>query len=186
MPAPYRDKNILEMSDREREARRLNSNQPRNEYKKPEDRLLKAHRYLKSNYPLAYEAAQIYTPVGMASGALDAIDSASEKNLEGVVQGVLSMVPVLGRTRVGTKIASSAKEAAGVSASATKKETAKKLFKKAGAGENIAEAGEAGYEEGTLRREQLSEGYKRGGSVKAKSFRGDGIAQRGKTKGRMI
>lgn len=32
----------------------------------------------------------------------------------------------------------------------------------------------------------LGEGLKKGGKVKAKSHRGDGIAQRGKTKGRMI
>lgn len=159
---------------------------PRDEYKKPEDRLLRAHRYLKKNYPLAYEAAQIYTPVGVVAGALDAVDAASEKNPEGVVKGVLSMVPVLSRDRVGNKIASSIKEAAGVPSFASKKEVAKKLFKKAGAGENVAEAGEAGYEEGKLRKEQLSEEYKRGGAVKAKSHRGDGIVQRGKTKGRFV
>ena len=156
------------------------------EYKPPEDRLLRAHRYLKKNYPLAYEAAQIYTPVGVAAGALDAIDAASEKNPEGVAQGILSMVPVLGRARVGNRIASSIKEAAGAPSFASKKEVAKKLFKKAGAGENVAEAGEAGYEEGKLRKEQLSDEYKRGGAVKAKSHRGDGIAQRGKTKGRFV
>jgi hypothetical protein len=32
----------------------------------------------------------------------------------------------------------------------------------------------------------LGEGFKKGGTVKAKSFRGDGIAQRGKTKGRFV
>jgi len=149
-----------------------------------EDRLLQWHKKLKANYPLAYEAAQIVTPIGMAAGALDAIGAAKDKNPEGVAQGVLSMVPVLGRSAIGKRIALSLRDAAEAAAITYIKEVAKRLFKKAGAGENVAEAGGAGYEEGKLRKEQLSEEYKRGGKVK--SHRGDGIAQRGKTKGRFV
>ena len=123
--------------------------------------VMRGHKYLKKNYPLGYEAAQLITPIGIGAAALEGIDAASEGNPEEFAKAVLSAVPVSKAYRVGKKLADKVSEVTGTG---SKMQKAKAVLKKAGAGENVAEAGEAGYDEGELLKAQR--GFKKGGSVK--------------------
>jgi hypothetical protein len=137
--------------------------------------LMRLHKKLKADYPLPYEAAQMYPPIGFASAAMEAEDAIRNGNKEELLKAALSAVPVLGRAKIGNRIARSAEDVVGSGSLSNKVKT---VVKKAGAGENTAEAGEAGYEQGQKM------GFRKGGKVSASS-RADGIAQRGKTRGKM-
>lgn len=126
-----------------------------------ENIVMRGHKYLKKNYPLGYEAAQLVTPIGIGAAALEGVDAIKRGEPNELAKAVLSAVPVAKAYKVGKKLADKVSEVTGAG---SKMQKAKAVLKKAGAGENVAEAGEAGYDEGKLRKEQS--GFKKGGSVK--------------------
>ena len=139
-----------------------------------------ANKWAKEKYPLTSEAAQLYPPVGITSAALEGIDAAQQGNPEEFGKAVLSAAPVSRTYKIGNKVAKGISDVLDTLPPGAAKK-ALELWKKLGAGENAAESFEAGQKHG--------EQYKRGGKVSKSSsskFRGDGIAQRGKTKGRFV
>lgn len=126
-----------------------------------ENIIMRGHKYLKKNHPLAYEAAQMITPIGVGAAALEGIDAAKEGDASEFAKAALSAVPVSKAYRIGSKIAKTAQEALGGGSLARKVVNG---ARKAGAGENVAEAGEAGYAQGRL--EMGEDGYKKGGKVR--------------------
>jgi len=109
------------------------------------------HAYLQREYPLAYEAAQILPGIGQVGAALDLDKAIRAGDKEGMAMALFSAVPILGRARMGKAIARSVGEV--VDNAPTAIGRAKAIVKKVGAGENVAEAGEAGYAQGQLMRE---------------------------------
>jgi len=126
-----------------------------------ENIVMRTHKYLKNNHPLAYEAAQIFPPVGMTAAALEGADAIKAGDYNELAKAALSAIPVTRAYRVGDRVARAARDVVG---SGTALQKAKKVVGKAGAGENVAEAGEAGYKQGELAKGEQD--YKRGGSVR--------------------
>lgn len=123
--------------------------------------IMRGHKYLKKNHPLAYEAAQLVPPVGMTAAALEGADAIKAGDYNELAKAALSAVPVTRAYRVGNRMATAARDVVG---SGTTLDKAKKVVGKAGAGENVAEAGEAGYQQGKLAKGEKD--YKRGGSAR--------------------
>lgn len=126
-----------------------------------ENPIMRGHKYLKKNHPLAYEAAQLFTPIGVGAAALEGVDAIKAGDTEELVKAALSAVPVSKVSRIGNRLARTFREA--VDGSSTSQRIANGV-RKAGAGENVAEAGEAGYDQGLLSKQ--NNGFKKGGKVK--------------------
>jgi hypothetical protein len=186
MPAPYRDKNILEMSDREREARRLaeleRPGRDAVEGVYPEEVLIPAARGLRGlmtprqptrlealyNQPMPKEAldAQKQFPPEMFELARKYMQKElrnKEKAHEAFTKYIREKnAPVFREQMRQRKLEAPRKDAERALTDVITKAEYYNIFG------------------------QPEQEYKRGGVVKAKTHRGDGIAQRGKTKGRYV
>ena len=199
MPAPYRDKNILEMSDREREARRIEAlMQPGRDAVEgvyPEELIIPGAKGLRG----AGEAAK-----GAVKKAVRAVDMAMRPKVENTlvpdmfsknvgkgtyaVRNVFSPAELEDIKKTGYMLPSPKELEAGKN---------RKWFTQTDVpGKNTLRVRSENVPPNrAVRRKDVEiynketgeyEPFKKGGTVKAKSHRGDGIAQRGKTKGRMI
>jgi hypothetical protein len=131
--------------------------------------LMRGHKYLKKNYPLGYEAAQLVTPIGIAAAAMEGADALKHGDAEELGKAALSAFPVSKAYRVGNKVAKALKEVTGAGSTAQK---GLNVARKAAAGENVAEAGEAGFAEGRRARENFAKGGAVRGWGKARNARG--------------
>lgn len=185
MAAPYKDKPLLEMSDREVEARRLaelqRSGRDAIEGAYPEQFLVPAARGLKAALtprpPTRLEA--LYNQP-MPKEALAAQKQFPPEFFEQARK--YAQKEVRDKARMQERIDSYIREK---NAPRIKEQAIKRRLEKPRKDTENALADVA------VKTEYANifgpqEEYKRGGAVKAKAFRGDGIVQRGKTKGRMI
>jgi len=186
MPAPYRDKNILEMSDREREARRIDAlmrpGRDAVEGVYPEELIVPAARGLRAaltprqptraevlyNQPMPKETLEVQKqfPAETFERARKYLQAEQKKK-----EYIQSALDKYVREQNAPKIREQLRQQR---AEAPAKDTQRALTDVVSRTEYSNIFGQPEQE------------YKRGGKVKAKPHRGDGIAQRGKTKGRMI
>lgn len=198
MPSPYRDKNILEMSDREREARRVEAlmrpGRDAVEGVYPEELIIPGAKGLRG----AGEAAK-----GFVKKAVRAVDMAMRPKVENTL--VPSLVGGAGRGTYGVRNVFSDAELENIKKTGYMMPSPKEIE----SGKNrkwfthtdnpnkntLRIKSENIPPNRAVRRKDVEiynketgeyEQFKKGGAVKAKSNRGDGVAQRGKTKGRMI
>jgi hypothetical protein len=186
MPAPYRDKHFLEMSDRERKARRLAEMQRPGrdaiEGVYPEEFIVPAFRGLRSaltprqptrleslyNQPMPKEAldAQKQFPPEMFERAGKYMQKElrnKEKAQEAFTKYIREKnAPAMRERAQQRRIEAPRKDAERALVDTATKAEYNSIFG------------------------QPEQEYKRGGAVKSKAFRGDGLAQRGKTKGRFV
>lgn len=189
MPAPYRDKNILEMSDREREARRI-------------DALMRSGRdAVEGVYPEEFLVPAARAASKAVQTALQRTPKVAPKvEMPGEVTPNQPMLPYYMRDNnlaknynpkdfTPAKMEQIRKDLA-QEAKLTPQERRLKRMREYDQKMDIRDAKQALADKSILstglNASQEEQEYKRGGKVKAKSHRGDGIAQRGKTKGRMI
>ncbi len=167
MAAPYRNKNILEMSNREREARRLA------DLERP------GRDAIKGVYPEEYLIPAGAAALSKLKKVLTSNKKAPEVSMppEKILHNPWKHVDNSGYDPV--KELRRQEEAVGLS-------QAKKATQKAIDRSNINMGTDAVAKQIERSQQQDEQEYKRGGTVKSKSFRGDGIAQRGKTKGRFV
>lgn len=189
MPAPYRDKNILEMSDREREARRI-------------DALMRPGRdAVEGVYPEEFLVPAARAASKALQTALQQTPKVAPKvAMPGEVKPNIPMRPYYMRSnnfaeKYNPKEYTPAKmkkirEDLAQEAKLSPQEQRLKRMREYDQKMDIRDAKESlvnsAVRAAGLNASQDEQEYKRGGSVKVKSHRGDGIAQRGKTKGRMI
>ena len=186
MAAPYRDKSLLEMSDREREARRqADLRRPGRDAIEgvyPEEFIVLAAKGLKAaltprqptrlealyNQPMPKEALDVQKqfPPEMFERAGKYLQAEQKKKAY-----FQSMFDKYVREKNAPKMREQMRQRR---AEAPAKDAQRALT-------DVVTKTEYNNIFG-----QPEQKYKRGGAVKAKSHRGDGIAQRGKTKGRMI
>ncbi len=189
MPAPYRDKNILEMSDREREARRVEAlmrpGRDAVEGVYPEEFLVPAARAASKAVQTALQRTPKVAPKVAMPGEVKPNVPArpywmSRNNLS-ENYNPKNYTPAK-MEKIREDLARKAKLSEQEKRLERMREYDQEMdvfdAKKALLDRSMLSAG--------VNASQNEQEYKRGGSVKVKSHRGDGIAQRGKTKGRMI
>jgi hypothetical protein len=189
MPAPYRDKNILEMSDREREARRIEAlMQPGRDAVEgvyPEEFLVPAARAASKAAQIALQRTPKVAPKVEMPGEVKPNVPARPYYM----RGNLTNENYNPKDFTPAKMEQIKKDLA-QEAKLSPQELRLKRMREYDQKMDVRDAKKA-----LLDRSMLSAGvnvsqdeqaYKRGGAVKAKSRRGDGIAQRGKTKGRFV
>ena len=169
MPAPYRDKNILEMSDREREARRI-------------DALMRPGRdAVEGVYPEEF----IVPGAASLMKRIKGIGTARQANTQKAIKDI--PIPPEKRANpwanVSTENNNTPLKILRDEESLQDKQQALRALDKAINKSNVRSVAENA---GKFIPSDSKEEYKRGGAVKTKSHRGDGIAQRGKTKGRFV
>jgi len=189
MPAPYRDKNILEMSDREREARRIEAlmrpGRDAVEGVYPEEFLVPAARAASKAVQTAFQRTPKVAPKVEMPGEVEP----NRPALPYYMRGNSLAEKYDPRKYTPAKMEEIRKDNAR-RAKLSDQEKRLERMREYDQKMDVFDAKKA-----LLDRSMLSAGvnasqneqeYARGGAVKAKSHRGDGIAQRGKTKGRMI
>lgn len=186
MPSPYRDKNILEMSDREREARRIDAlmrpGRDAVEGVYPEEFIIPAAKGLKAaltprqpsraealyNQPMPKEVLDVQKQFPPETFERAGKYLQAEQKKKEYIQSALDKyvreknAPKIREQMRQRRVEAPAKDAQRALTDVVSKTEYNNIFG------------------------QPEQEYKRGGAVKTKSHRGDGIAQRGKTKGRMI
>jgi hypothetical protein len=189
MPAPYAEKHFLEMSDREREARRLadleRSGRDAVEGVYPEEVLVPAARGAIKAAQAAFQRAPKPIPKLEMPGELEP----HKKMRPYYLRGNSGIYNTSTKQRSPAELEQIKSEAARRAKLSPQEQMLEKMreydqkmavvdAKKALLDRSMMSAG--------VNASQNEQEYARGGAVKAKSHRGDGIAQRGKTKGRMI
>jgi hypothetical protein len=164
MPAPYRDKHFLEMSDREREARRLaemqRSGRDAVEGVYPEQFLIPAGAAALSKVKKVLTPNKTAPKVSMPPEKLHDPWKHVDNSRFDPIKDL--------REREVRAAAFRAKRAVEDAVNRSNKLSGATLVAR------------------EIDRQQDEQEYKRGGAVKSKAFRGDGVAQRGKTKGRFV
>jgi len=200
MPAPYRDKHFLEMSDREREARRLaemqRSGRDAIEGVYPEEMLIPGLKASK-------EAIK-----GAGRAIANKVDMAMRPKVENV------LVPDMRAAKFPDKYGGSKYALRNVFSQAELDDIRKSGYMMPSPKEVVSGKNRKWFSVGddpqrsdlrvlsekvpanrAVRRRDVEvynketgeyEPLKKGGAVKSKAFRGDGVAQRGKTKGRFV
>ena len=198
MPAPYRDKNILEMSDREREARRLA------DLERP------GRDAIEGVYPEEF----IVPGIKRGLDSLRALQAARTAKTQRAISNL--QMPGEAQPNVYRRfpeepkgdlffdpVRRTPKEAAKAKAAIEARKQENERFNSLSRSEQRLDKLRR-WEENLDKRDAATQAalapsraaglfaagdeqeYKRGGAVKSKAFRGDGIAQRGKTKGRFV
>jgi hypothetical protein len=112
--------------------------------------VMAGHQGLKDAYPLPYEVAQLYPPVGIPAAGLDYIQGAQQGSSEEMTQAALSGIPVAGRAfKVGSAVPS-LRQAATVTPAQHGLSLANPVMGatfKLGAAENVTQMGEAAYDQ---------------------------------------
>lgn len=105
------------------------------------------NRFAQDEYPLTSAVLQMHPAIGIPSAAMNYADAWDEGDQEKAIKSAISAIPVAERAyHVGTKLASKAGDLVSAGASAWQKATG--IGRKVAAGEQTAEALEAGYSSG--------------------------------------
>ena len=117
------------------------------------DDVRQGNRVLQEEHPVAYQVAQMHPAIGIPTAALNYADGAQgivdagESPREKMIKASLSAIPVAERTyQVGNTVARGLRQ---VLPEANVWRNAVNLGTRASAGENLAEAGEAGWKQGS-------------------------------------
>lgn len=189
MAAPYRDKNILEMSDREREARRI-------------DALMRPGRdAVEGVYPEEFLVPAARAASRAVQTALQRTPKVAPKvEMPGEIKPNIPMRPYYMRSNTLAekynpkdytpakmeKIREDLARRSKMSPQEQRLERMREYDQKMDVRDAKESLVNSAVRSAGLNASQDEQEYKRGGSVKVKSHRGDGIAQRGKTKGRFV
>ena len=189
MAAPYAEKNILEMSDREREARRLAAlmrpGRDAVESVYPEEFLVPAARAASKVVQTALQRTPTVAPKVEMPGEV----TPNKPAIPYYMRGNSLAEKYDPRKYTPAKMEEIRKDNARRSKLTDQEKRLERMreydqqmdvrdAKHALANRSLLSAGVAASQD--------EQEYKRGGAVKTKAFRGDGIAQRGKTKGRFV
>ena len=106
------------------------------------------NRSLKENFPLAYNAVQLYPPVGVPTAYMNYADAMGKGDSNAAVQEAISSIPVVGTYKVGSQLATGARQALGAVAGSSKRAQVTNAARKVAAGEDVAQMFDAGNAEG--------------------------------------
>ena len=202
MPAPYRDKHFLEMSDREREAQRLaemqRSGRDAIEGVYPEEMLIPGLKASKEAIKGAGRAIANKVDMAMRPKVENKVvpdvlftggkGSQSPSDYKYAVRNVFNKAELEDIKKSGYMLPSPKEVASGrnrkwfSAVDDPKRSHLRVLSEKVPANRAVRRKDVEIYNKETGEYEPL----KKGGAVKSKAFRGDGVAQRGKTKGRFV